>query len=169
MVTFGSATSEGLARYDGVSFKFFNTGLPNKGLIDIVDIKEDKEGNIWVGTNMGISRLDLKELVNTKAFNQTIKADTSLSNADFTEKFEASFYNYNFQNGYPVRDINYTNSMYFDKENTLWISGLNKLTRFRYNKLNKNAAPPVVFIKEIKLNNENIVWNDLGAGQRKNR
>jgi ligand-binding sensor domain-containing protein/signal transduction histidine kinase len=160
-------TSEGVARYDGISFRIFNAGLPKKGLIDIMDIKEDREGNIWVGTDMGVSRLELKERNNSKASNQVIKADTTLSNADFTKEFEVSFYNYNFQNGYPVRDIQFTNSMYFDKENSLWISEQSKLTRFQFTKLNKNATPPVVFIKEIKLNNENIVWNDLGGGKEK--
>jgi signal transduction histidine kinase/sugar lactone lactonase YvrE len=157
-------TNEGLARYDGTSFKYFNEGLPDK---DISDIKEDLEGNIWTGGRMGVSRMELKELNNSKSIGRIIRSDTNLSNNDLTKNVKASFVNYNFKNGYPVRDVTYTNSMFFDRENSLWIATSNKFIRFQYSKLHKNVNAPTAFVKQVKLNNESIAWNDLSKDEEK--
>jgi len=49
--------SEGVCRYDGTSFTYFNTadGLANN---QIRSIQEDDNGNIWFGTANGVSRFD---------------------------------------------------------------------------------------------------------------
>lgn len=51
------ATSEGLARFDGMHFKVFGLreGLPS---LQVLALLEDKHGTLWIGTSQGLSRLE---------------------------------------------------------------------------------------------------------------
>ena len=54
-------TNDGLCRYNGYEFKIYKHDEESKNSITnnyIVDIKEDKSGNIWVGTANGLSKID---------------------------------------------------------------------------------------------------------------
>ena len=53
-------TNDGLCRYNGYEFKIYKHDEESKNSITnnyIVDIKEDKSGNIWVGTANGLSKI----------------------------------------------------------------------------------------------------------------
>src|SRR5687767_14214379 len=54
-----ATTSNGVYRYDGTSFENFTSksGLKSNCVVSII---EDKKGNIWFGTNSGVSRFDGK-------------------------------------------------------------------------------------------------------------
>lgn len=55
--------SKGMAKYDGQSLKYFNIkdGLPNNA---VVDIEEDEDGVLWVGTQNGLSSFDGENFTN---------------------------------------------------------------------------------------------------------
>ena len=50
------ATSDGLARFDGVRFTVFGLreGLPS---LQVLTLLEDRQGALWIGTSLGLSRL----------------------------------------------------------------------------------------------------------------
>ena len=49
-----TGTSEGLVRFDGIKFKVFNTSNTSQlKSNDIIALKEDSSGNLWIGTNGG--------------------------------------------------------------------------------------------------------------------
>lgn len=80
---FGSIGS-GVYYFDGKAFQNFTTkeGLPNN---EITSIYEDKAGNIWLGTNGGISRYDGKLFQNFILAEDTIVEDkTGKTVPDFT-------------------------------------------------------------------------------------
>ena len=58
-----ATTSEGVYRYDGKSFTNFTTknGLNSNATYSIL---EDKKGNIWIGTDSGLSHYDGKNFTN---------------------------------------------------------------------------------------------------------
>jgi ligand-binding sensor domain-containing protein/signal transduction histidine kinase len=156
-------TTAGLSRYDGESFMNIT---PEQGLPDdlVWDIKEDKKGILWFGTRLGFTGLRFKEknrqsLMQVK--NESINSDIAFSNTTLKKDFDPVFETYNFKNGYPVSDIFLNNSLYIDTGNILWAGTGDKLVQFDYTELYKKANFPNVFIQGIKINDENIVWNDL--------
>ncbi len=134
--TFGG----GISKYDGTSFTNYNNahGLAN----DVVyAIAEDTIHNIlWCGTNLGLSGLKLDSL-------------------DF-EKGGVKFEIFNHTTGYPIKDVN-TSALFVDSKGILWAGTGDKLVRFDYNKINKNAHPPIVNIQGLKLHGEPISWYNL--------
>jgi len=157
------AVGEGFCRFDGRSFLYFSkdNGLPDNS---VLDIKEDKQGVIWVGTRMGLSALKFrsKENASAEASTQPIKnSDISADNNYIKTNYDPFFETYNFKNGYPVKSINYTNSLFFDKNNVLWIGTTDKLVRFDQEKMHKNAIAPELFIQSIKINGEAAPWYDI--------
>jgi ligand-binding sensor domain-containing protein/two-component sensor histidine kinase len=61
----------GLSRFDGVNFKNFTTkdGLQNNYILALA---EDKYGNIWVGSNAGLSRFDGKVFTSVSSSEQNL-------------------------------------------------------------------------------------------------
>lgn len=91
------ATFNGLNRFDGTSFKVFYANLHDSTAIGanyILHICEDKDGNIWCGTNKGVS-----------CFNKTT----------------GTFSNYQLSNpfGFSV-DANRVNEVLCDRHGTVW-------------------------------------------------
>ncbi len=156
-------TGAGIFRYDGKSFLNFTreNGLPDN---TIMDIKEDKHGIIWIGTRLGICGLKFKPK-NNNALKIPVSAiknsDVSFSNNYLKTNYEPDFETYNFKNGYPVKNINYTNSMFVDANNSLWAGTGDKLVRFDQKELYKNETAPTVFIQTVKINGEAVPWSDI--------
>lgn len=79
-------TNDGLNRYNGYEFKVYkdNKNSKNSLVSDyIVDIKEDNEENIWVGTPSGVSKINSKD---DSITNYTTEKDTgNLSNGNVCE------------------------------------------------------------------------------------
>lgn len=61
----------GLSRFDGISFKNFTTkdGLQNNYILALA---EDKEGNIWIGSNAGLSKFDGKTFTSISSPEQNL-------------------------------------------------------------------------------------------------
>ena len=79
-------------------------------------MKFDNIGNLWIGTNIGLSKFDIKE---------------------------NKFISYTTANGLTN---NFINSILVDKNNNLWIStnkGLNKLNIEKYNTINFSESNSV--------------------------
>ncbi len=101
---------DGISRYDGKSFMNFTTneGLPDENIYDIV---EDKNGTLWLGTRLGFSGLKFKA---TKPIEVDVNSDVKFSNEVLKQDYKPVFENYNFKNGYPVRNIANLNAMCVD-------------------------------------------------------
>jgi signal transduction histidine kinase/ligand-binding sensor domain-containing protein len=138
-IWFGT-NGQGLSRFDG---KYFTTYTTTTGLADnvIYAIVEDSLRHfIWIGTNMGLSGLRL-----------------GASHNDKSNQFEI----FNKNTGYPIKDLN-TNSLFMDKSGVLWAGcGDDRVIKFDYSALNKSPGPLTLKIQNIKVNNENICWNNL--------
>jgi ligand-binding sensor domain-containing protein/signal transduction histidine kinase len=155
--------SEGFCRFDGKSFLYFSKddGLPDN---IVLDIKEDKQGVIWVGTRMGLSGLKFKPKENNSGEVSVQKfknGDISVDNNYIKTNYNAVFETFSFKNDYPVKSINYTNSIFFDKDNKLWAGTTDKLVQFDEKEIYKNLAAPVLSIENIKINGEAIPWYDI--------
>ncbi|MDP1744943.1 MAG: two-component regulator propeller domain-containing protein [Bacteroidota bacterium] len=122
------------------SFTTFNSaqGLANDVVYAIVE--DTLNNTIWFGTNLGLSGLKL----------------SSLSSGTDGVKFE----NFNNKTGYPIKDVN-TSALLLDKKGIIWAGTGDKLVRFDYSGIHKSMEPPAVFIQAVKIQGENIIWNNL--------
>jgi len=138
----------GASRYDGKSFTNYTT---SQGLADneVYAIAEDpKTGIVWFGTNLGLSGLPVP-----LSENGNIQIN----------KFE----NFNKNTGYPVKDLN-TNALIVDNNEILWGGcGDDKIIRFDYSMVNKDPKPLQLQIEGIRVNGENICWNNLTQHTKK--
>ncbi len=118
-------------------------GLPDDFILQIVSMEN---GKIAVGTNLGIT------IFNTP---YSIISDFSLENLEI----------FNTNTGYPVKDLpDGQNGMYQDSNGILWAgTGSNKtaLVRLDYEALLRNKEKPKIFIKQLRLNEEEISWESL--------
>jgi ligand-binding sensor domain-containing protein/signal transduction histidine kinase len=140
-IWFGTA-GDGVYRYDGKVFSNYTTG---QGLADnvVYAMAEDTTRHIlWIGTNLGLTGL-----------RQIPSGNGDSSNY--------SFEIFNKNTGYPIKDLN-TNALLLDNKGILWAGcGDNKLISFNYDAVDKNSSPLVLQIQNLKVNNENVFWNNL--------
>lgn len=152
---------DGVYRYDGKTFLNFTVteGLPDNGVSQIII---DSANRMFIGTNMGIAVCT--DFVDTHNDRNRISLQNSLSNKELSA-YTLQTDIYNSQTGYPVKDINVgQNSMYKDADGVVWLAtGADKtgLVRFDPSAVNKHYVPPVVCIQGLKINNDNICWNDI--------
>lgn len=131
-----------LSKNPFITFRTEN-GLPDNVILQIVPMTN---GKIAVGTNLGIA-----------VFNSpySVISDFSLENLEV----------FNSNTGYPVKDLtDGQNGMYQDSKGILWAgTGSNKtaLVRFDYEALLRNKEKPEIFIKQLRINEEEISWESL--------
>ena len=103
-------------------------------------------GKIAVGTNLGIT------IFNTP---YSVISDFSIENLEI----------FNSNTGYPVKDLtDGQNGMYQDSKGIIWAgTGSNKtaLVRLDYEALLRNKEKPEIFIKQLRINEEEIDWYQL--------
>ncbi|MFA6126791.1 MAG: two-component regulator propeller domain-containing protein [Bacteroidales bacterium] len=154
----------GISRFDGKSFATFTTveGLPDN---IVSQVALDAQDNIVIGTNDGLAVITAfrqKELSGNVL--GEFPAQNNLTN-DQLKGHQPKIIIYNSATGYPVKDVNFgQNGMYRDSKGILWIgTGSDKtgLVRFDQSAVNTDPAPPFLFIQSIKINNENIWWDEL--------
>ncbi|MBS1921168.1 MAG: hypothetical protein JST17_13025 [Bacteroidetes bacterium] len=136
-------TNRGASKFDGKNFINYTTaeGLPDNC---VWAIAEDKQRNIlWFGTNKGLCALR-----------------ESLSKTD--HKPDEVFGVFNENNGYPVKEVN-AGALCVDDKGIVWVgSSHNDLIRFDYPADHKKDPGHLkLVIQSIKVDNENICWNDL--------
>lgn len=120
---------------EAVTFIPSNSGLEDS---EIYFIQFDAVGNLWVGTNRGVSKFDVKL---------------------FDETGEVKFSNYGKAEGFLGIECN-QNAAFLDSEKNIWfgtIYGANK-----YNSLveRHNSSSPNTHIKRIRLYFEEVSWKD---------
>ena len=156
----------GVSRWDGNSFTNYTTlsGLANNV---VVAAAEDKNGRFWFGTNEGFGMLKGFRKASDANSATLLPADNKLTNDDIAANYLPVFEKYNFKNGFPIKDLN-NNAMYIDTSGVIWAGTADRLIKFDYNKLNKNADVPHVFINAIQIAGEKICWHGLKNRQQSN-
>jgi ligand-binding sensor domain-containing protein/signal transduction histidine kinase len=175
-------TSKGVCKYDGKLFTNYTSadGLPSDTILCMI---QDRGGNLWFGTwGGGLSRYDGRRFIN---FN----ADAGLTDNKIVAMVEDSirnmlwlgtgkglsvlrldsisnnvgnfFENFDINTGYSISGIKWQ-SLCLDNRDVLWFGCEdNKIMKFDYALANKNKKPLILEIQGIKVNNENICWNNL--------
>jgi len=122
-------------------------GLPDNVISQIVLMTN---GKLAVGTNLGIAIFNAA---------YSVISDFSLENLEI----------FNSGTGYPAKDLtDGQNGMYQDRNGILWIgTGSNKtaLVRFDYDALPRNKEKPEIFIKQLRINEEEISWESLQVNE----
>jgi len=133
----------GVSKFDSSGFTNFSAA---QGLADnvVYAIAEDSIRNIvWVGTNLGLSGLRIGTLANKNVFGI-----------------------FNKNTGYPIKDVN-TTALHVDNKGIIWAGcGDDKLIRFDFGATKKSSIPLNLVIQNVKVNNENICWNNLLSNQQ---
>ncbi len=134
--------------FTGHLFESFTTkdGLPDNFITQVV---QGDSGKLYIGTNLGMC-----ELIPAKQ-------------AGNIEKQWVVGKIFNSRTGYPVKDVNAgLNAVFKDSKGLIWIgTGSDKTGLVRFDPkaiINDNPRRPGVYIKDVKINNENICWRDLG-------
>ena len=159
----------GLSRFDGKSFLNLTTsdGLPDDG---IGGMEMDKAGNIWFGSDKGICLL--KGFLRQKGTNENqsekefIPINGKYSNA-FIEQgnSELVFEVFHTTTGYPIKDL-FGHGLRFSRGNDFWIGTGENLVHFNYDLVERDQAPPIPWIQQIRVSNEKVTWNDLLSSHR---
>jgi signal transduction histidine kinase len=93
---------------------------------------------IWIGTNLGLSGFKPGMGIN-----------------------ENNFENFNKRTGYPINNL-IKNALCVDNRGIIWAAcGDGKLIRFDYSEVKKSASPLRLIIQSIKINNQDVCWNNL--------
>ncbi len=125
------------------SFKTITTenGLPDQYITQLTELQN---GKIAVGTNLGIAIFD---------------------QPSFKERKLKGLELFNSSNGYPIKDVNAgENAMYKGRNGLIWIgTGSDKtgLACFDYSAVHRNLGQPEIVIKNIKVEGENICWENI--------
>lgn len=111
----------------------FTTYTKANGLAsdNIIDILEDNEGNLWLSTDLGLTKFDAGR---------------------------KSFKNYNIADGLPANEFNY-NSAYKDKNGKLYFGSYNGLVTFTPRDIKENTYVPKIAFSGLKLFNKPVVIN----------
>ncbi|WP_432713296.1 hybrid sensor histidine kinase/response regulator transcription factor [Pedobacter sp.] len=108
----------------------FTTYTKAKGMAsdNIIDILVDNEGMLWLSTDFGLTKFDVKK---------------------------KSFKNYNIADGLPANEFNF-NSAYKDKNGKLYFGSYNGLVAFTPRDIRENAYVPKIAFSGLKLFNKPI-------------
>ena len=126
----------GLCKYSGKtdSFKWYNklNGLEADNIVGIIG---DLEGNIWLSSNSGVARLDVK----TNMFTGFTKSDGLLSN-DFNR-----------------------NATFRDEQGIIYFGGYSGLDYFNPSNIIVNNVLPSLYLTDFKLFNKTVTTNQKGS------
>ena len=167
-----SSVGSGVYYYDGKSFRNFTTkeGLANDRVIDIY---EDKTGNIWFGTEGGASFYDGKSFKNFTTKEGLPNNDVNSIIEDKTGKIwlgtrgHACFYDGKTftvftHNGEPFTNVR---TIIEDKKGNIWLGGNDGLWRYDGSTFTNITKNFVGYIYEDK--NENIWTSSQNASDQK--
>ena len=125
--------------------KIFKTFTKTDGLPDnfVTQVLQMPDGRMAAGTNLGIT------------FFTPSRDLSTITGIEI----------YNYLTGCPVKDVNGgQNGMYLDSKGMIWVatgSMKTALVRLDPSALRTDNTPPTLVIQSIKVNEENICWNDL--------
>ena len=112
----------------------------------------DNDGNLWVGTNMGIDKMDIKK------YNET------MNNIDpvgykYKSTGTAAFKHYGYQEGFTGIETN-TNAVCKDKDGNLWFGTIRGAIKYRQESDKPNEIPPIIQITGVKLFSTEVGLNN---------
>jgi len=136
----------GLNQYDGKSFLHITQkeGLSNNM---VWSIQESKDGNIWASTESGLNELALIE-------------DDSVVQLDSSEKIKYAIQPFMKNDGLKGLDF-YINSVCLDSKNRMWWGSGKSLTMLDMNKHNVATAPPIVYLRQLDVNETVIDYSNI--------
>jgi hypothetical protein len=153
----------GLTRFDGESFITITKaeGLPDE---TVYDIEEAEDASLWIGTNLGITNLSFI----SKTGEVFPGGRVATKNAFLRKQFNLQWDSYNSQTGHPIKDVN-TNAMCIARiglpkqtrsKGMIWIGcGDDKLIKFDPFSIGLNRIPPLVLLKNLKVNDTELCWS----------
>ncbi len=141
-----------LKRVNGKLVKSFTNYTTKEGLSNnvITSILEDKNGNIWLGTSIGLSKLIQTKLgeVSGKAKSRTVLENNVIIK------------NYGYEDGFLGIGCR-LKSICEDNNGTIWIGSDDRLTAYHPEGDNPDTIAPNIQITNVELFNENINWINL--------
>jgi ligand-binding sensor domain-containing protein/signal transduction histidine kinase len=176
-------TGKGVSRYDGRSFTNYPIveGLPGNGVIS--KMSQDVSGNIWFASQgAGVVKYDGKHFTNyslgsgpTINVVNTVLEDPQkkvlwfgtdfglfgMKEADDSndERPKNAFEVFNTETDVLRNDVE---SLCLDGNDMLWVGGGDsKVARYNYSAGDKNSKPSGLDIQRIKINDQEICWNNL--------
>lgn len=135
-------TNAGLLKHNGTTSTFYNsTSLPAFNSFSVTSIVQDGTGNIWIGSELGLTKFTGTSFVN---FDMTsglpdnavncIEVVGSLlyigTNKGLSRYDGVGFSNYNVAAGTLPNDT--IKSIKIESSSVLWLGGINRLTKFNY-------------------------------------
>lgn len=159
-------STKGISRFDGSTFLNYSVsdGLPDNG---VVTFGITKENDLIIGTQKGVAILKGYQPLSAASNDKdmiTVPAQNDLKNEEL-KKYKPLFEIYNTQRGYNINDTSLgQEETFLDSRGIIWMgtgSEKSSLVRLDYSALNKTAEPPAIGIHNLKLNNENVIWNAL--------
>jgi ligand-binding sensor domain-containing protein/class 3 adenylate cyclase len=158
----------GLIRYDGKSFINYRTldGMQDDEVYQIILTKEQ---DIILSTNQGLTILKGFTQNSQKKHGENgglieIPAQNNLTNEEL-KKYQPVFEIFNHKMGYPVAaGIAGQNTLFLDSKGIIWFGTSQEKTgivAFDYSALYKNKNPLYSFVQKVKINRENLIWNDI--------
>lgn len=171
----------GVVKFDknkGVLKSYLNNSFDSNSLINngVHCLAKDSKGNVWIGTEAGLSKLDLKTdkftnytivdgLANNYIYGILIDEEDNIwiSTNDGLSRFdqkENKFINYTVMDGLQSNEFN-GRSYFKSKDGEMFFGGINGLTTFYPNdvlKLSDNRNNSKVVIDKIKVNNKDYPY-----------
>ena len=100
-------------------------------------LQSDSRGNIWVGANLGLDR------INVDKYNKTGKID---------------IHHYGINDGLQALEMN-LNGSFEDLEGNLWFATNNGLLKYNYRYDISNRVPPIISLQNIRIHSKNVDWS----------
>ncbi len=139
-----------LKKVNGKYIKTFTNFTEKDGLCNnvVLDILQDKDQNLWIGTRFGLSMLSHEKL------------DGYYRQKNEDQEKSILFKNYLYEDGFLGIGIN-MNSMFIAKDGTIWAGTNDKLTAFHPEQCSTKKNELNIELTSIDLFNEVIPWAKL--------
>jgi ligand-binding sensor domain-containing protein/serine phosphatase RsbU (regulator of sigma subunit) len=153
------ATSEGLARFDGIKFKTYNTtNVPQFKTSGILSIYEDTQKRLWIGTNNGGLICYQQGKFKNYSLSDGLPDNTITSVAQDAEGeiwigtpkglckwMNGKFKSYSTSDGLSSKDIT---TLFLGKDSTLWIGTSRGISTYRKGKFEDYGRKRILFLNK---------------------
>ncbi|MEP7111412.1 MAG: histidine kinase, partial [Ferruginibacter sp.] len=126
-------------------------GLSNN---TITSILEDKNGNLWFGTELGFSKLEKDKL---SSFAKVRPGETAPILSDPRPLFKT----YTYDDGFSGIGVNFGKTIHEANDGTIWIGSNDRLTAFHPGTETRDTLAPNIQLTGVTLFNETIAWQNL--------
>ncbi len=117
---------------------------------NVYSIYTDRSGNLYLGTEMGFSRIDAENLGDIRKIYRYA-----------TDPSFALFKNFGYEEGFLGIGVRGGNTFCETQDGTIWIGADDRLTAFFPQNEIRDTIAPTIRITNLELFNESIPWNQL--------